>query len=1506
MKTRLQTNAMRFASPSALLRELADHERVLREVASSLFVEAGTRAPDPAASQGRGSWLLDNYSFVQSQVRETREALRSRNFQRLPAGTKALRKGIGTPENRPPAPRIYALVLQALDETGPAFDFEGLVKFLRASPYSQDLLLVELWAVGALVKLALVARVRRVAEEQDDERARPAILALRAADNASWRDLVESVSCVETTLRGDPAGAYARMDFDSREYYRRTLAGIASHARLSELEIARIVFELSPRAAEESGVASRTAHVGYYLIGPGAEALKGRAGYRPALSLRLRDCVYRKPELVYPGIILAVTLALTALACFAVKPVPYWLPLILLIPVSQIAVALVNSLFNAVLPPRKIPRLDFSSGIPADCRTFVVVPTLLLSRAIVDKLLERVEIHYLANRDPNLYFALLTDFPDSARATADGDYLLDYCAKGIRLLNERYKDEGAPFYLFHRSREWSKSESAWIGWERKRGKLIDFNRLLLKEADGFSRKVGDLSVLRGIRYVITLDSDTQLPRDTASKLIGAMAHPLNRPMIDPAANAVREGYSILQPRVSISMESASRSRLARFYGVHAGLDPYATAVSDVYQDLCGQASFTGKGIYDVEAFERVLGERFPPETLLSHDLIEGEYGRTGLVTDLEFVDDYPGTYQAYSARKHRWVRGDWQIARWLGSRVPNASGRLEANTLSLLSRWKILDNLRRSLVEICLFILLIAGWFSFSGGPLRWTLLAAALLAAPAYAELAWSAARVPPRRFWRSYAREKASRFAWGHVDALLGLMFLANQACLMADAIARTIFRMTVTHQHLLEWQSMAQSEDRSTRRRGIAEICLFLPPALALLIGLLLPAERLSYATAVVILELWIVTPLLAHWLNRPPALFRRGPDDTPFLRDTALRTWRFFLEHSGPEQNWLIPDNVQEDPPNVDGRASPTNIGLLLNASLAALDFGYITAREFIGRNGKSLGTMQSMERWRGHFCNWYDTHTLAALEPRYVSSVDSGNLAASLLVVKQGCIELANAPVISTNSLAGLRDHAMRLLAVLPPSARSGTIVRSISSLARQLEYHPTDLFFWEGVLSEASAMIHRLREPLDAARSKLGGPQSQEIAYWYGALVERAGRVVADLYSLAPWLASPFETELRSSASHPALRELLAELDRVLPLSEMPKRYEEIREHLDGILASNGSLKPRTAVLLRQLRNELPAARARSMELIEALEGQAEIAGALVDEMDFSVLFNSSRKLLSIGYNVSAGQLDRSCYDLLASEARTAVFLAIAKGDIARETWFRLGRRTADCQGSRMLLSWSGTMFEYLMPSLFMRTYGGTLLGDSARNVVRIQQAHAKARGVPWGISESAYAARDEARNYHYQAFGVAETALRRDSGADLVIAPYAAMLALGVDRPAAAANLRAMNMKGWTGRYGFYEAADYTRGRVAPHQQFTLVRTYMAHHQGMSLLALDNAVLGNPMQARFHGDPLVQSTEFLLEERVPVLLSADSDEFVFTSARKRTAVAADSRLKRQPDTLAS
>ncbi len=1345
---------------------------------------------------------------------------------------------------------------------------------------------------------------------------------LRVLGATDWRDFVETMSVVEQTLRADPNGVYGRMDFATRDRYRHATESIAKRGRLAEGEVARKAVDLArARAAVDAGTATadRARHVGYYLVDKGLPELERAAKVQVSGLAALRRAAVRFPLFLYLGAILLITVILTGsllgqaraagLATWALLPIG----ILLLLAASQLAVALVNWLTTVLVQPHPLPRMDFSEGIPAPLRTLVVVPSLLTSAQSVEDLVEALEVRFLANRDERLHFGLLTDFRDSQEQSLPGDGPLLLLARTrIVELNRKYASGGEKnrvdiFFLFHRSRRWNPQERIWMGYERKRGKLADLNALLrgrpAASGDGFSLVVGDTAVLPEVRYVITLDTDTQLPRDAARQFVGTMAHPLNRAHYDEGMRRVSEGYGILQPRVAASLPGTYRSRYARLYGGEAGIDPYTRAVSDVYQDAFGEGSFIGKGIYDVDAFEQALGGCFPENRILSHDLLEGCYARSGLLSDVQLYEDYPARYSADVRRRHRWIRGDWQLVGWLLRQVPfqraGESARRQKNPLAMLSQWKLVDNLRRSLVPAALTLLMLLGWTQLSPAWL-WTLSVIGVVLVPALCawlhELLHKAEEALLRQHLAAVARN-----ALRHVLQLVfALACLPYEASYSLDAITRTGWRMLVTRRRLLEWDpsSDGEAEPAGGGHNELAACfrAMWVGPAIAIIAAIFLAASPPAVlVVAGPIVLLWFASPVIAWWISRPLARRKAALTvaQTLFLRALSRRTWAFFETFVGPEDHWLPPDNFQEyRPAAVAHRTSPTNMGLALLANLAAYDFGYIPARQLLERTADTMRTMQDLERHRGHFYNWYDTQTLQPLLPRYVSTVDSGNLAAHLLTLRAGLLALADERIAGPRLFDGVGD-TLRILA----DAADGAAAEQRAQVGDQLE---AACAVRPGTLSAVQAHLVRLQTNASDLVTQLAtNPNAGDEAapgtgarWWAQALARQVRESLDELMFLAPWLLLPAQPSgLEEFADIAEIRTLraLARLDADL--------CTRIARRLDAVTT------PAQRDWLTELRWHVTEASARARDTVATIERLARQSGELA-RMEYDFLFDKKRHLFTIGYNVTEHRLDPGYYDLLASEARLCSFVAIAQGQLPQQSWFALGRLLTSVGGEPVLLSWSGSMFEYLMPLLVMPTYDHTLLDQTCKAAVARQIMYGNQRGVPWGMSESGYNTVDAHFNYQYRAFGVPGLGLKRGLAEDLVVAPYATVLALMVAPEDACRNLQRLAAEGLVGRFGFFEAVDYTPARQRPGQASAIVRAFMAHHQGMSLLALAYLLLERPMQRRFESDRQFQAIMPLLQERIPKATDLFSHTAQLSEVHATSAVAETPiRVFRSPDT---
>ena len=995
-----------------------------------------------------------------------------------------------------------------------------------------------------------------------------------------------------------------------------------------------------------------------------------------------------------------------------------------------------------------------------------------------------------------------------------------------------------------------------MGWERKRGKLLDFNNLLLGAGDNFPVKVGDLSILPNVRYVISLDLDTQLPRDAARRLVGAIAHPLNKAVVDPETNTVVEGYGILQPRVDISIQSANRSRLAAILSSDAGFDIYTRAVSDVYQDLFGEGSFTGKGIYEVKAFQQVLEHRFPCNTILSHDMIEGAYARAGLVSDIEVVDDYPSHMSAFSRRKHRWVRGDWQIIFWLLPRVPDFFGKMARNPLSIISRWKILDNLRRSLTEMAMFVMLLCGWLFFPKHALYWTAVTLAILALPTYTQFALTIARAKRALLTATFWKNLGADFGVSQANLFMRVACLCHQSLITIDAVVRSIVRMTVTHERLLEWETSAEAEEQ-TQKKSPVEVYLEITPWLAFFVGLFLAVDRPeSFMVALPLLVLWGISKPIVQWLSLPS---RNGDKkleagDEDLLRRSALRTWRLFREFSTAEENWLIPDIVQEPASLIVHRVSTTNLGLLLDSRLAAMDLGFLTLPEFVGDTEKTFESVDRMPKLNGQLYNWYDTRTLEAVKPRFISSVDNGNLVCCLWTLKQGCLGAVNEPLFSAQVWRGVADHLDTLEELLRLERADERL-----SLVQQLRQRVKELGASPANWAEALPGIERDVVALEKKLSESGS----DIAWWAHELCLRITHLQSLFYDFAPWLTPQFAKYVDTRDVQNIIR------SERLTLESLPRICAALDLKLAVMLEdkdSGGEMRS----ALHLLRSAILRTKDIAASLAKRLTTVAAKADSLAKSLDFASLFDTKKKALSVGYQVEEERLAPYYYDLLPSEARAATFVAIAKGEIPQDSWLSLERRFTSYEDERVLLSWTGTMFEYLMPMLWMKTYPNTILDQTTQAAVRVQRKFAEGKSIPWGISESSCSKLSVDGHYHYQAFGVPALAINQEKPEDLVISPYSTFLALLADKKVATENIGKLETMGILGRYGFYEAVDFTASRLKPGSAFEIVRCWLAHHQGMSLMAVANVLCNASSQRRFHAEPAVAATERLLHEKAP------------------------------------
>ena len=1411
-------------------------------------VAAAGEAPQ-AAHNSSLLELRENYRLLRSAINGVVDSLRG--VVQLP------RIVLQGNRDEPRAAACAETYLRAVEGEFSASTFCAFIQELQAY---EPLLVGELWSIPEFLRFALLESLLAEANtllsssgSVKKPRISVFILSLRSINNDDWVSIIEPLIPFDALLRDDPAESYSCMDFESRESYRKCIACIAQHSDCSETQVAQAALDLAREGAQDPcndpRILRRHIHIGYYLFDKGLPELTERVDFHPPLTDRIRKfirgtaedfyivCIEIITVLVIPAVLIPL-LSRSSLSTLAIVVA------LLVLPVMQVAVELVNITVTTFFGPRPLPKLDFSKSIPPDCATLVSVPVLLLNDEQVRKLVVDLEVRFLANYDPNLHFALLTDLPDTLSKPHENDAhpLVELAIKLIGELNDRYTSpKYGSFLLFHRHRIFNSRQGVWMGWERKRGKLLDLNKLLVGGHDAFPIKAGPIEALDRIRYILTLDSDTQLPRGTAAQLVGAIAHPLNQAIIDPRLRIVTEGYGILQPRIGVTIHSASRSRLAAIYSGKSGFDIYTRAVSDAYQDLFGEGSFTGKGIYEVAVFNTVLDHRFPRNALLSHDLIEGAYTRAGLATDIELIDDYPSHYSAYIRRKHRWVRGDWQIVQWMFSRVPEESGRSVPNPISSISRWKIFDNLRRSLVDPLTFILFVAGWMGLPGGPLYWTSALIVMLTFPAFAALAFGLGGALTSDE-KGGVSEAFSGFGKALLLAFLNLIFLPHQTLLSLDAIVRSLVRRFVTGKRLLEWETAAQTEFQDSGSTPIDRYLTLMPYisfGLGILVYLFAPTREAILIAAPTLL-LWATSYIVTLWLNKPPRVPGQSLDhaDEVLLLDHALRTWRYFHQFGGEDHNYLIPDNVEEDGLCEAARVSPTNLGLLLNARQAACQLGFLTAPEFLTLTGATLATIVKLEKHRGHLYNWYNTQSLEPLPPLTVSSVDSGNFVASLYTLRAGALALCRQPLLTRQLFTGLRAHwqLCQVQDELPTPIAQFSLPSTTASVADWIDW-----------LIPADAAISAAAESPTTNRAK---------QWWTSETQLRIIAILSLLCDYTPWLLPKYKP-LRDVPVLDLLRE--SDAHSIESAAAFSEALEALLDQASATLAKDSPL----LVLCEQLRTSLPKSSRNLHALAAGLHAVAFQAESFAEETEFKFLVNPDRRMLSVGYDVIERQLHPACYDMLASEARLATFLSVARGDLPQQSWLNLGRSHTRVFSRFLLLSWTGTMFEYLMPALWMRSYPDTLIARTLTACVQVQRAFAHTLNIPWGISESGFARKDDAGHYQYRAFGIPQAALKFDAHAGPTVSPYSTFLAINIDSREAIRNLRRMADAGWVGAYGFYEAADYANSPERP----VIVREWMAHHLGMSLLAILNLLHGGIVQRWFHANPLVQSSELLLNE---------------------------------------
>lgn len=1479
--------------------------RQLRRQQLQLYQRMEARLAKSSVASRAEEWLLDNRHVIEDSIEALDEQLPDRYLGHLPG----LKTGDGSSAG---ALRIEMLARLLLKSGQLPLDADWLEQQVDQFQDIAELSIGELWALPGLLALSILEQLMDQADNSlgaprssnpgDDQHSVQAltsviaglIISLRVIDAHDWHDFFERVSRVDRTLGLDPANAYRDMEFDSRNRYRNVIERLARGSRQSETAIARAAIELAGKDADSD---PRRRHVGYYLIGGGLAELESAVAYRPRPRQYFGRFANRHPNVVYFGT-LTLLMGLPLLILVWLMLISDFGPAaiaaataVAILPASGLAMALLNGLLTWLIPPRPLARMDYESGIPEYARSIIVMPVLLGDAGDVLEIFEHLEVNFLGNKDAGLVHAILADFADADQPEGPADRaLVEQARHCLEKISQRH-GEGRFLFLCRR-RLYNPGEQRWMGWERKRGKLEEFNQLLGGSEDtSYDLILGQAEVLQNLRYVITLDADTRLPPGTACRLVGTIDHPLSRAALDEGNPCLKAGYSIIQPRLEVDPVHGADTWFSRIFSGDRTLDLYTHASSDVYHDLFGQGIFTGKGIYDWRAIEHCLGGAIPENTVLSHDLLEGLYSRVGLASDLVLLEQFPSTTATFMRRLHRWIRGDWQLLPWLGFRVGRADGRQRANPLGLVDRWKIIDNLRRSLLAPALLILLIIAWLGWlPGSALAATLLLAAFSAAPLWSELLGLATRLLARpRVAPLVAinalpglRRQASHW-------LISLMLLPYQSGVLLDAIGRSLYRMRISRRRLLQWTTAAQAHKRmgqgSQLRQLLAE--MWLSPTLAMATGLaLVLVKPQSLLVAAPLLLAWLLAPLICWRLDRPIKQYQPelSQQQTDLLRTTARRTWLFFEHFVTPDNHWLPPDNYQEVPRvALARRTSPTNIGMGLNAGLAAHDFGWFDIRSLLAWLQNSMERMQDLERYRGHWLNWYETENLQPLQPRYVSTVDSGNLAASLIVLARSMEELDQQPLNLDRLMTGLADTLAVIadtLESLPASNRLTQLLPAELDWLKRRQLALGGAGEIERYRALADFRLHHLELLNQRMLALAEDPQldlSKETLFqlrvWLQELEQQCQRGEDFVSHLLPWIpawSKLTEADLETVQSESNWHSL----EEALFKNWSPASAAESRDQVLAVIPAlkDLALSPAVASLLETLPEVLAQACKQAAQSQQTLGKLRDRAEQWLGEMEFGFLLDRNRQLFRIGYDLDSGRLDSNHYDLLASEARLASLIAIAKGDVPLRHWMHLGRPFRRRRGRAILMSWGATLFEYLMPELYARQAPGTLLHHAGRAAIRLHRRFTRVIGLPWGISESGYYQLDEQKHYQYRSFGVPMLGFRRDLGDRLVISPYASIMALSRDPEAVINNLEHLRSERALGLYGFHEAVDYGRREKLTSHRPRVVHSWMSHHQGMALLAIDNFLNDQAMVRRFHADLRIGSAAMLLYESKPLM----------------------------------
>lgn len=1423
---------------------------------------------------GSGEWLLDNIYLIEKEYKSIKDNMPKTYFDNLPL--------LDNKDNGDPRVLVYAK--EYTDSSNLYINEKELVKFIK----DKDLgfTMGEIWAVPLMLRISLVINIRNITdniveiqqeklkgkyaaykiidedrnekiksilnklekenvsdlfletmiktlkdnsiendsvwsfiehkkakkssinERETEETISRCIASLRQIESTDWRKFFSKVSKVEEILNKDPSNTYMSMEFKSKDYYRHQIEKLSRKLGVNEIILTQTAFELAAEKQKNKEEIYK-AHIGYYIIDDGVKELREKLNSQGKLDKKISESCFVVINVLGTIAIIAATILGSWLigVNFTLSGLIIW-SLLMVAPANEIVASIINILVSRFVPISFIPKLDYLKEIPDESKTIVVIPAILSSPERAKELLGQLEVAYHANKSENIYFALLGDFKDSTEEkTADDDEITNTALKETLRLNFKYFNGERHFFFLNRKRIYNPKENVFMGHERKRGKLMEFMELIRGTYNHtFNVISSDISELRNVKYLITLDADTFMPKDSAFHLIGAMSHILNKAMVKD--RKVLHGYGIMQPKISISIESKNRTPFAKIFAGNGGIDGYSIAYSDTYQDLFGEGSFVGKGIIDIDAFREILDGEIKENTVLSHDLLEGAFVRNALVTDVEFIDNYPSTYESSSRRLHRWVRGDWQLLNWLHS-----------SKISKLSKWKIFDNLRRSMLAPSLLLIFLFNITNINGA--KQILIICFLAVIVPFLFNITDFVVTPKNKLMGTFKSLK---------EDLLILSFIPYQSYMMIDAVVRTLYRMFISKKNLLQWKTAeeAEVETNNSMWAYIRRMWFSIVAGIGIIAVSIVKANMLVTIINAFVASLWIVSPYIAYSLSIPykEDIYEPSHKEKSYLRDNARRIWAYYEDFINDENNYLAPDNYQEKPyKGVAYRTSPTNIGMGLISNIAAYDLGYLPLGGVVDRIELILGGMHKLEKYKGHYLNWYDTRNCEALWPRYISTVDSGNLLGYLWIISKTLVEYKKNSLMRDEEIKSLHD-SLKIVGINLKLNEKVTVKN------------------YEAILEEVLVKL----EEVDSSKE-----MDKERIYWIDKLKHEIKIKMSYYEYLFDGMQKFIGEKFKDNA--PNIYEYISYIEELIHISG-----DDLKSVLKERLASIKTLLNRIDSIILEI-------------------------DLIIKEMDFSFLYSKDRGLFTIGYNLEEKSSGESFYDLLASESRTTSFITIALNQVPKEHWFKLGRAMTDAFKEKSLVSWSGTMFEYFMPALIMKSYDDTLLSMTYSSVIEAQKKYAEKREVPWGISESAYYQFDLGDNYQYKAFGVEGIGLKRGLEDELVISPYSTLMTIPFSREEGIKNLKRLQKKGAYGRYGFIESIDYTPNRISrmdvdeSRGNSKQVRCYMVHHLGMSLLALDNALKNNILQRRFHSIPEVKANELLLKEKIPENITFEREE---------------------------